>query len=344
VGGNLYSSVNYVLNLEFLLKKLIGRYFPIIKFKHPISNSESEITFDTGEIPSTFNFVDSNGTKVNHFFRPRKAVIKNNVVLDSKIGVAYERGNRLVPRSSSWPISELIHDPYNGSDFLSIFSNLKLSDQSLYTSLPSNGFYHWIMEDAPRYLISRKHVGSEVKTLIYQGAPQYVRDFCQIFGIEYVEVPRVFLVPKLILGEKNPETGIPNPHDIKILRDSFLLQENINPKRKIYVSRIGSTRSPIWEKELSLKLEKLGWYVLQCESMNLEQQVEVFQSAETICGPHGAGLTGMVWAKPGTQVIELNQNFRSNCFNFLGQLMGHRMRQVSTSALTLSEIERSIIQ
>ena len=344
VGGNLHSLVNYVLNLEFFLKKVIGKCFPIIKFKHPKSSSESEVIYDTGEIPSIFNFVNSSGTQVDHCFQPRKTVVKNNIVLDSKIGVVYERGNRLVPSSSSWPINELIRDPYNGSDFLTIFQNLKLTDQSIYSLLPSNGFYHWLIEDLPRYLIARKHAGSEVKTLIYQGAPQYVRDFCGIFAIEYIEVPRVFLVPKLILGEKNPETGIPNPLDIKILRDSFLLQENINPRRKIYVSRTGSTRSPIWERELSLKLETIGWHVLQCESMNFKQQVEVFQNAETICGVHGAGLAGIVWARPGTEVIELNENFRSDCFNFLAQLMGHRMRQVSTSDMTLTEIERLIIQ
>ena len=344
VGDGLHSLVIYIINIEFFLKKVIGRVLPAIKFRHQKSNSESESVFNAGEVPRAINLVESIGTQRFHLFQPRKVVVKKNVILNSKIGVVYESGNKLVPSSSSWPINEIARDSYNGSDILSKFSYFKVNNQTSYSCLPSNGFYHWIMEDLPRYLILREYMERDIKTLVYQNAPQYVRDFCEMFGIEFIEVPRVFLVPSFTFGERNPETGIPNPYDIKILRESLLQKDNIKSKKKLYVSRTDSTRSPIWEMELSVKLESLGWKILHCERMHLKEQIELFQSAETICGVHGAGLVGMVWAKPGTQIIELNDNFRSDCFNFLAQLMGHRMSRVNTAGMTSSEIEGYIIR
>ena len=344
VGDGLHSLVIFILNVEFLLKKAIGRILPAIKFRHQKSNSESELVLNAGEVSSAINLVDSIGTQRFHLFQPRKVVVKKNVILNSKSGMAYENGNKLIPRSSSWPINELIRDSYNGSDIVSKLSTFKVTNETNYSCLPSNGFYHWIIEDLPRYLILREYMERDIKTLVYHNAPQYVRDFCEMFGIEFIEVPRVFLVPSFTFGERNPETGIPNPYDIKILRDTLVHKDNTKSNEKLYVSRTDSTRSPSWEMELSLKLENLGWRILHCERMHLKEQIDLFQSAETICGVHGAGLVGMVWAKPGTHIIELNDNFRSDCFNFLAQLMGHRMSRVNTAGMTLSEIEEYIIR
>lgn len=45
--------------------------------------------------------------------------------------------------------------------------------------------------------------------------------------------------------------------------------------------------------------------VLHSENLNFEQQRFFFSQAEIIIAPHGAGETNILFAKPGTKLIEL---------------------------------------
>ena len=41
------------------------------------------------------------------------------------------------------------------------------------------------------------------------------------------------------------------------------------------------------------------------EQLSVQEQAELFASASAVVGPHGAGLTNIVFCKPQTKVIEL---------------------------------------
>jgi len=50
----------------------------------------------------------------------------------------------------------------------------------------------------------------------------------------------------------------------------------------------------------------------------LGAHIELFQSADVIIGPHGAGLTNMVYARPGTSVVEFVMEPHCNrCFGYV---------------------------
>jgi capsular polysaccharide biosynthesis protein len=76
--------------------------------------------------------------------------------------------------------------------------------------------------------------------------------------------------------------------------------------KRVYISRLNSSRSPNFEKELVYRLREEGWEILNTESMSLIDQVNTISSASTLCGVHGAGLAGMIWMTSGSQVIELD--------------------------------------
>jgi capsular polysaccharide biosynthesis protein len=59
------------------------------------------------------------------------------------------------------------------------------------------------------------------------------------------------------------------------------------------------------EAELVADLERRGFRTLQATWRNHPEQVEAFSRAAVVIGVHGAGLTNIVFAQPGTHVVEI---------------------------------------
>eukprot|EP00947_MAST-08B_sp_MAST-8B-sp1_P000462 g462.t1 len=68
-----------------------------------------------------------------------------------------------------------------------------------------------------------------------------------------------------------------------------------------------------------------GLRVFDASGLSMAAQAELFAGARVILGPHGAGLTNMLFAPAGTQVIELPMRPHVNrCFGYLAHALGHR--------------------
>jgi capsular polysaccharide biosynthesis protein len=52
-------------------------------------------------------------------------------------------------------------------------------------------------------------------------------------------------------------------------------------------------------------LSERGFDSVDCGKMSVQEQAEVFGSAEVVVGAHGAALTNLVFCRPGTRVVEL---------------------------------------
>jgi hypothetical protein len=66
-------------------------------------------------------------------------------------------------------------------------------------------------------------------------------------------------------------------------------------------------------------------------SLNITMQW--FHSAAIVVGPHGAGLTNMVFSRPGTIVVEgvCNAPHFNPCFQRLGLVLGHRWHGIMST-------------
>jgi capsular polysaccharide biosynthesis protein len=59
--------------------------------------------------------------------------------------------------------------------------------------------------------------------------------------------------------------------------------------------------------------------------MSFEEQVRIFAQAKIIVGAHGAGLTNVVWAAPGAELLEfMPEHLEDVGYRFLSVLAGHR--------------------
>lgn len=76
--------------------------------------------------------------------------------------------------------------------------------------------------------------------------------------------------------------------------------------RRLYVSRAtAGMRRLTNEAEVAADLRLRGFEIVTLEAMSLAQQVEAFRDADVVVAPHGAGLTNILFSRPGTLVLEL---------------------------------------
>lgn len=59
--------------------------------------------------------------------------------------------------------------------------------------------------------------------------------------------------------------------------------------------------------------------------LSLTEQISLFRDVDVVVAAHGAAVTNMVFAKPGTTVVELfGDNYINGCFWALASICEHR--------------------
>ncbi|HXS48073.1 MAG TPA: glycosyltransferase family 61 protein [Solirubrobacterales bacterium] len=76
--------------------------------------------------------------------------------------------------------------------------------------------------------------------------------------------------------------------------------------RRLFVSRGDvSSRRLANEEELQAVLEQHGFERVECARLPLASQITIFAEASLVIGPHGGGLTNLLFSPEGTGVLEL---------------------------------------
>lgn len=94
--------------------------------------------------------------------------------------------------------------------------------------------------------------------------------------------------------------------------------------RRLYVARTdASNRRMRSEPALIEALQARGFEVVVPGAYDFMQQIALFRSASLVVGPHGAGMSNIVFCEPGTIVYELvPAHYRNGCFCSLAHLAG----------------------
>ena len=110
----------------------------------------------------------------------------------------------------------------------------------------------------------------------------------------------------IVPSMSNHDDGITTPHLPAWLRHfkGLFGLKGLEPHRKIIVLRPGAkTRKLVNSAELVLALK--GWETVALENMTIKEQFKTFAEATHILAAHGAGLINLLWCKPDTKVIEI---------------------------------------
>jgi hypothetical protein len=177
-------------------------------------------------------------------------------------------------------------------------------------------YHHWILDCIPRLrFILESDEFNDCLIVVPQEMNQFQKDTLEILGIEKERLfyfdGEASTIQKLyfpvISGFSHEETSW--------VRDLFLKRLNLFPKAEklYYVSRADATiRRLINENEVIDFLKAKGFEILTLTGMPLQEQIEIFSRAKIVIGPHGAGLTNVIFSAKENILVELMPNDEVN--------------------------------
>jgi hypothetical protein len=174
---------------------------------------------------------------------------------------------------------------------------------------PDN-YYHWMVETVPKihYLRAFEAEQEPVTLLIPADAPPFVDETLDLLGWSESRVVRanhgIYQVSELLI----PSFPDRRPAGFEWLRKEILesAPDRIPESGKnIYVSRAnGVERRVVNENEVMDVLSEFNFKRYLLEERSLAYNARLFADADIVVGPHGAGLTDIIFAEDCT-LIEL---------------------------------------
>jgi hypothetical protein len=172
-------------------------------------------------------------------------------------------------------------------------------------------YYRWLMEALPRMrFLKKKEISYDwlyvCQQYSFHRESLRLLDCMETQIINCERVPylraRKLLVPRFV--DEREEWIIP------WLRDQFLPQVPTHggkpSPRHIYVARTKAVgRRTANQEKLSDLLESFGFISIILEDHSWLEQLALFQGAEAIMAPHGAGLANLAFCSPSTLIVEL---------------------------------------
>jgi capsular polysaccharide biosynthesis protein len=218
----------------------------------------------------------------------------------------------------------------------------------------SNGFYHWFM-DTLSHLVMLPELPADTRVIVPARLAAYQQDTLRWLGLENRIRPtdeKHLLVENYYFCSSTAMTGCYDSNAVKFLRHAFLNQADqtyLSPRR-FYLRRVGQTRPILNEKEVMDYFESLGWAIVDTEQLSMARQIQLFAQAEMICAPHGAGLTNLLWCRPGCQVLELcASTFLNGVYEGLAECAGANYRylvfegdQEHRSSVDIKAVEKAL--
>jgi hypothetical protein len=179
----------------------------------------------------------------------------------------------------------------------------------------ADAYYHWLFDVLPRLEILRlagwDHTTWEHLVVNFAGA-DYARETLHRFGVpdEHIRVlddGSQVVADRLVVPSPVGVSGQVPVWACELLRNRLAPPgPAVGPPLRLYVSRSDAAQRRVaGEERLVARLEGLGFTCLTLSGRPLDEQIELFRRAEIVVGPHGGGLSNLVWCSPGTAVVEL---------------------------------------
>ena len=194
--------------------------------------------------------------------------------------------------------------PFVVSTVVKNFCRWWLDQVSKYFIFDSARQFHSTHESAMRYISNNLTSGFQLDTLSVLGLSAKTEfpddsllrgDFYMSSGLTFAGGQRIspvvtsfrtFVLDRL---DQRPETIAPQQ----------------TPGR-IYISRArAKMRRLLNEEELDPILERNGFVKVTLETLAIAEQIAMFRAADAIVGPHGVGLTNIMFCRPGTRILEM---------------------------------------
>ncbi len=192
-------------------------------------------------------------------------------------------------------------------------------------------YYHWMMEELPRFYLLSQHK----EHIDYYLSNYTLRPF-QKQTLEYLGIPLDSIIrssdayavqaSRLIVPYSPAyDSGYVPKWVCKFLNQLFAPLLKIDEEKYhkyIYIARGNApNRKVVNEPEVIKYLTDANFEIIYMEQYSVQEQANIFHNADIIIAPHGAGLANLVFCRKETKVLEIFQPmyapimFRNICAN-----------------------------
>ncbi len=177
----------------------------------------------------------------------------------------------------------------------------------------TSNYYHWHIFTLQKLVILQT-AGTAKDAVLFlpkkYKSYKFVLSSLKIFGIDEKQI--VFLPKKSNIKTKELAlVKMPQyyPQALAKVRETFLkanITKDLGFGEKIYISREGQKlRFVENEKEVVELLQKYGFKKIIAEKFSYQDQMNIMRGAKYVVGPHGAGLTNILFMKENSSILEI---------------------------------------
>ncbi|WP_137285802.1 glycosyltransferase family 61 protein [Halorussus salinisoli] len=214
----------------------------------------------------------------------------------------------------------------------------RLDRAFLLTGKRGLAFAHWFYETLPKLRWYERYctlIGQAPPLMIPSGITDWQRDSLALMGYpdeswieldcSVTEVNTLAVPPHPYRNRGSRFTG--SPANLRWVRNRILsnvTESNRSLPNRIYISRSDADYRRVRnEKELLNTLAKMGFVKFALSELSFRDQVRLFANADIVVGPHGAGLTNIIYSTDVDVVELLTDEGASEHFLVLANELGH---------------------
>lgn len=182
------------------------------------------------------------------------------------------------------------------------------------TASTAHMYYHWLVDVLPRYKLAQVSGNIANRWLYVDTNAAFQRQSLAALGllgrtIDTAKNPLIQSPHIAVPAHQMADGYLPPRWVIEFLRLDLLPRLEVGSSpfgKRLYVSRNDATRRRIQnEDELMVKLSAFGFAKITLGDLTISDQASAFNAADTIIAAHGGAMANLVFANPGTTVIEL---------------------------------------
>jgi hypothetical protein len=197
--------------------------------------------------------------------------------------------------------------------FAQTFVRQPLLLEGAWTSIVSkwgagNNYYHWMLDCLTRLRV-REALPEATRILIPRRGSRFIGETLEMLGLaSSTESPAASTLQpeRYYFCSPTAMTGAWNPYGFNWLREKFMpFCQTAATGRAIFLTRRSAARIPSCLPEIEDIFTKNGFMIVDCATLSVREQMRIASSASAIAGLHGAAMTNLLWAQPGTPVLEI---------------------------------------
>lgn len=238
-------------------------------------------------------------------------------------GLAFAHGTDLV-RESRYLCQ--VREPPTGDEIRPL--EIAAADVLIATNRPWRNYYHWLLQCMFAIWVAERFDRVDDRVFMLPAKAQNRLDMLATLG---VPEQRLAFFPDRgawrlpAASFTNAARAFVNP----LLADyrDFLVARNPLPpiaRKTVYISRRDTPKRKLAiEAEIERELAARGVEIVVASELSLPEQIATFAGCERVIAAHGAGLTNILFCRPGTEVVEIRPSYLMNqAFTGLARVCG----------------------